>query len=98
MIGFHSVIDKPDKVSRVIPPTTTITKISPQQINSHAATAPCRVLSVSAFAEPGRLANVENDNLRAPAQSAAVSIGWEARATAQVARRDRRLGTTRAPS
>jgi len=26
VIGFHSVIDNPDSVSRVIPPTTTIAK------------------------------------------------------------------------
>src|SRR5437016_4068721 len=36
--GFHSVIDRPDSVSRVIPPTTTIRKINPQQRNSQAAT------------------------------------------------------------
>src|SRR6516162_8378822 len=38
--GFHSVIDSPDRVSRVMPPTTTIRKISAQQANSQAATAP----------------------------------------------------------
>ena len=61
MTGFHSVIDKPERVSRVIPPTTTIAKISAQQANSHAATAPCRVLSVAVIAAPGRLAIVEKD-------------------------------------
>src|ERR1700726_4858777 len=34
--GFHSVIDRPERVSRVTPPTTTIRKINPQQRNSHA--------------------------------------------------------------
>jgi hypothetical protein len=38
MTGFHSVIDRPERVSRVMPPTTTIRKIKPQQKNSHAAT------------------------------------------------------------
>src|SRR5215469_11949230 len=42
MTGFHSVIDRPDSVSRVIPPTTTIRKINAQQPKSHAATAPRR--------------------------------------------------------
>ena len=39
MTGFHSVIDRPESVSRVIPPTTTIRNINAQQPNSHAATA-----------------------------------------------------------
>ena len=38
IIGFHSVIDRPERVSRVMPPTTTIRKINPQQQKSHAAT------------------------------------------------------------
>src|SRR5260370_16683621 len=38
MTGFHSVIDRPERVSRVIPPTTTIREIKPQQRKSHAAT------------------------------------------------------------
>src|SRR5215470_9199279 len=38
--GFHSVIESPDNVSRVTPPTTTIKKINPQQRKSHAATEP----------------------------------------------------------
>src|SRR5262252_4256969 len=37
--GFHSVIDKPERVSRVMPPITTIKKISAQQASSQAATA-----------------------------------------------------------
>src|SRR5271168_4903235 len=36
--GFHSVIDRPESVSRVMPPTTTIRKINAQQTNSQAAT------------------------------------------------------------
>ena len=61
MTGFHSVIDRPERVSREIPPTTTIAKINAQQANSHAATAPCRVLSAAAVTAPGRLAIVEKD-------------------------------------
>src|SRR5271157_262170 len=38
--GFHSVIDRPDRVSRVMPPITTIRKIRPQQRNNQTATAP----------------------------------------------------------
>ena len=34
MIGFQSVIDSPDSVSRVIPPTTTISTISAATKNS----------------------------------------------------------------
>jgi hypothetical protein len=36
--GCHSVIDKPDRVSRVMPPITTIAKIMPQQDSSQTAT------------------------------------------------------------
>src|SRR6188472_1102873 len=49
MTGFHSVIDRPDDVSRVMPPTTTIRTINPQQRNSQAATGP-RSWSAAAFA------------------------------------------------
>src|SRR6266566_2680234 len=35
--GSHSVIDSPDKVSRVTPPITTMTKIIPQQHSSQTA-------------------------------------------------------------
>src|SRR5215471_12442862 len=37
MTGFHSVIDKPERVSRVMPPTITIRKISAQQPKSQTA-------------------------------------------------------------
>jgi hypothetical protein len=37
MTGFHWVIDRPERVSRVMPPTTTIRKINPQQRKSQAA-------------------------------------------------------------
>src|SRR6516162_3791438 len=37
--GSHWVIDRPERVSRVIPPTTTIRKIRAQQTNSQTATA-----------------------------------------------------------
>src|SRR5215217_9701406 len=36
--GCHSVIDNPDRVSRVTPPITTIAKIIAQQHSSHTAT------------------------------------------------------------
>src|SRR5436305_8364393 len=36
--GCHSVIDRPERVSRVMPPITTIAKIIAQQPNSHSAT------------------------------------------------------------
>src|SRR5437588_9251543 len=49
MTGFHSVIDRPERVSRVKPPTTTIRKINPQQKKSHAATG----RSPSFLAAPG---------------------------------------------
>src|SRR5215469_9814125 len=61
MTGFHSVIDSPESVSRVIPPTTIIRKINAQQANSHAATAPSRG---SARAAPDcAVAAAEIDNL-----------------------------------
>src|SRR5690349_16619368 len=38
-IGCHSVIDRPEWVSRVTPPTTIIANTSAQHASSHAATA-----------------------------------------------------------
>src|SRR3989344_5397312 len=38
MIGSHSTMGSPHRVSRVTPPSTTIAKISTQQINSQTAT------------------------------------------------------------
>ena len=52
--GFHSVIDSPDSVSRVTPPTTIIRKIIPQQAKSHAATARGALFG---FAAPAALGN-----------------------------------------
>src|SRR5690606_16549829 len=43
--GFHSVIDSPLSVSRVIPPTTIITTTSAATANSQRASASGRVLS-----------------------------------------------------
>ena len=37
--GCHSVIDRPDRVSLVMPPITTIMKIMPQHTSSQTATA-----------------------------------------------------------
>src|SRR5574337_326048 len=45
MITFHSVMDKPEPVSRVMPPMTTIAKISTQPVNNQVATA--RLFSLS---------------------------------------------------
>ena len=39
MIGFHSVIDRPDPVRRVMPPTTTMMNTRAAQPKSHIATA-----------------------------------------------------------
>ena len=39
MIGRHSAIDKPEPVSRVTPPSTTIAKTRPQQMKSQRAMA-----------------------------------------------------------
>ena len=39
MIGCHSVIDSPDPVSRVAPPTTTIASTNPAIANSHSRNA-----------------------------------------------------------
>src|SRR5216683_1183474 len=36
--GCHSVIDTPDSVNRVMPPSTTMTKIIAQHTSSHTAT------------------------------------------------------------
>jgi hypothetical protein len=38
--GFHSTIDNPDSVSRVAPPTSTMTAISAATAISHHLTAP----------------------------------------------------------
>jgi hypothetical protein len=37
--GFHSTIESPDSVSRVAPPTSTITAISAATASSHARMA-----------------------------------------------------------
>ena len=39
MIGFHSVIERPEPVRRVSPPTTTRATTKAATTNSHAATA-----------------------------------------------------------
>jgi hypothetical protein len=50
MIGRHSAIDKPDPVSRVKPPRTTIANTSPQQTSNQVATTLSRErLSESSF-------------------------------------------------
>ena len=41
MIGSHSMMDSPEPVSRVAPPSTIITRIMPQITNSQPATI-CR--------------------------------------------------------
>src|SRR6266853_2278410 len=47
-IGCHSIIERPERVSRVTPPTTTIRRSSPQQRKSHAATGVIRRCSLAA--------------------------------------------------
>src|SRR6266404_4085276 len=69
--GFHSVIDKPERVSRVMPPITTIKKISAQQTNSHAAIAP-RLPAVAPSARL-RMAVVES---RQEVLSSVVPANW----------------------
>src|SRR6266851_7865916 len=54
MTGFHSVIARPERVSRVMPPTTTIRAIIAQQRKSHAATGPSVFFSCAPFAAPER--------------------------------------------
>jgi hypothetical protein len=49
MSGRQSTMERPDPVSRVTPPRTTIAKTSPQHIRSQVATArfcACRVVSM----------------------------------------------------
>ncbi len=99
MTGFHSVIDRPERVSRVIPPTTTIAKISAQQANSHAATAPCRVLSVAV--SPRRAASrLSRRTHSTPAKMTGNGQGEGRGASWQVRRkvRPRRTRRTRRPS
>src|SRR5882762_635061 len=52
--GFHSVIDRPERVSRVMPPTTTIRAINAQQTKSQAATGLCVCFSCALIAAPER--------------------------------------------
>src|SRR5712672_1553917 len=52
--GFHSVIDRPERVSRVMPPTTTIRAIIAQQTKSHAATDPSLLFACALIAAPER--------------------------------------------
>ena len=65
--GFHSVIESPDSVSRVAPPTSTIAKISAATANSQIRTglkprAPARLARLlggfrrDAFPSPNRIA------------------------------------------
>jgi len=46
MIGRHSAIDKPDPVSLVTPPNTTIAKTIPQQMSNQVAMALLRWIGV----------------------------------------------------
>src|SRR6516165_10673882 len=65
--GFHSVIDKPERESRVMPPTTTIRAIIAQQTKSHAATGPSPSFSAAALRTPERtVVGVEMDNVPHP--------------------------------
>ena len=48
MIGFHSVMDSPEPVRRVAPPTLTITNTSAATANSHTRTGSTRGCAVLA--------------------------------------------------
>src|SRR5215831_15380423 len=60
--GFHSVIDKPERVSRVMPPTTTIRKIIAQHVKSHAATGESFASPLRAEATPEFAAEAPESN------------------------------------
>ena len=51
MIGFHSVMDSPDSVSRVMPPTTTIAKTRAATHMSHVISAAGRDIAISKAGE-----------------------------------------------
>src|SRR5712691_878946 len=54
MTGFHSVMERPERVSRVMPPTTTIRAIIAQQRKSHAATGASLFFACPLIASPER--------------------------------------------
>src|SRR5215475_8035827 len=54
--GFHSTIDKPDSVSRVAPPTTTVTNIRAATASNHTRTARRRVSADGARSVMGSFA------------------------------------------
>src|SRR6516162_11354140 len=54
--GFHSTIDRPDSVSRVAPPTTTVTNIRAATASSHSRTARRRVSANGARSVMGSFA------------------------------------------
>src|SRR6266404_6246113 len=54
MTGFHSVMERPERASRVMPPITTIRAIIAQQPKSHAATGPSLFFACPLIALPGR--------------------------------------------
>src|SRR6266436_7735202 len=54
--GFHSTIDRPDSVSRVAPPTTTVTNIRAATASSHSRTARRRVAANGARSVMGSFA------------------------------------------
>ena len=53
MIGFHSVIDRPEPVSRVAPPTLTSRNTSAATASSHARTAVSAARRAAAGPEQG---------------------------------------------
>src|SRR5271169_132293 len=67
--GFHSVMDRPDRVSRVMPPTTTIRKINAQQTNSQAATPPRRSRGSAPAAALGHAVAAVTSKSRSPART-----------------------------
>jgi len=55
MIGFHSVMESPEPVSRVIPPNKTCMMSIAIPINNQAATGRADVLEKSSFMQPPKL-------------------------------------------
>src|SRR5260370_4095305 len=85
LTGCHSVIDRPDKVSRVMPPITTMMKIMPQQNSSQTATD--RALVAAAGRPPANASLALSCAIDMPAR-------WPQRLT--MARPLRRLARARA--
>src|SRR5215472_8715954 len=99
--GCHSVIDKPDRVSRVMPPTTTIRKISAQQKNSHTAMVSRRPRGSAAARVEGtdvvmmsKSRPPDRTNNKVPPQPGADKCEWRSATTCQSERTAAKLRVT----